>query len=248
MKKTVVALFDEFEDARAAVEDLQRRGFEQENISLVANDLRGEFGHLHRDTRRLNREAYADREISGLDDYVGYDADAAIVDEKEGKRDHVTSGAAAGGILGGLTGLMMGIGSFAIPGIGPVIAAGPLIATLAGAGIGAVTGGLLGALVDSGVPDEHAGFYAEGVRGGGTLLTLTTSEERAADAVEALNAHNPVDIERRSGGWQAEGWEEHRPEAEPYTTEDLERERGEEAESRQERGRVGVYEPSSREE
>jgi uncharacterized membrane protein len=80
------------------------------------------------------------------------------------------TGAAGGGILGGLAGLLVGLGALTVPGVGPVLAAGPLSAALgtalAGAGIGAAAGGLVGALVGVGVPEEEAAYYEEGVRRG----------------------------------------------------------------------------------
>src|SRR4051794_21707377 len=90
------------------------------------------------------------------------------------------TGAIGGGVLGGLAGLLVGIGALAIPGIGPIIAAGPLAATLMGAGIGAATGGLIGALVGAGVPEEDARLYNAGLERGGVLVTV-----RASDAQEA---------------------------------------------------------------
>ncbi|HMA36072.1 MAG TPA: general stress protein, partial [Chloroflexia bacterium] len=96
---------------------------------------------------------------------------AAAVAEEQGVGTGVATGAVGGGILGGLAGLLVGIGALAIPGIGPLIAAGPLAATLLGAGIGAATGGLIGALVGAGVPEEDAVLYQQGVERGGVLVT-----------------------------------------------------------------------------
>ena len=95
----------------------------------------------------------------------------------------------------------------AIPGIGPIIAAGPIAAALAGAGIGAATGGLIGGLTDLGIPDEEAHTYAEGVRRGGTLVTATAhTEMQAARAVDILHRHGAVDIEERAASWRQDGW------------------------------------------
>src|SRR5689334_319694 len=91
--------------------------------------------------------------------------------------DHVNAGegAAFGGLVGGLTGLLIGLGTLAIPGIGPLLAAGPLAAAIGGTAVGvtagAVTGGLVGALTSLGVPEAEAGVYAEAVRRGGALVT-----------------------------------------------------------------------------
>jgi uncharacterized protein (TIGR02271 family) len=80
------------------------------------------------------------------------------------------------------------------------------VSALAGAGIGAAAGGLIGALVDAGLPEDRAHTYAEGVRRGGTLVTVTTPDEMTAQAVDILNRHNPVDVERRSEEWRQAGW------------------------------------------
>jgi stress response protein YsnF len=136
------------------------------------------------------------------------------------------AGAGIGAAVGGLGGLLVGIGALAIPGIGPVLAAGPIAATLAGAGIGALTGGLIGALVDAGLPEEEANLYAESVRRGGTLVMVTTTDNRESEAARIMNRFNPIDVERRSAAWRSENWSEFDPEAKPYTQTDFKREGG----------------------
>jgi hypothetical protein len=71
-----------------------------------------------------------------------------------------------------------------------------------------------------GIPEATAGYYAEGIRRGGTLVTVRTSDERASQAVELLNRHNPVDINRRVSDWRGTGWTGFDPEAGPYTTQE----------------------------
>jgi hypothetical protein len=83
-----------------------------------------------------------------------------------------TTGATAGGALGGTLGLLAGIGALAIPGLGPFIAAGPIMATLAGLGVGAATGGLVGALVGMGIPEYEAKRYEGRVKEGGILVSV----------------------------------------------------------------------------
>lgn len=116
------------------------------------------------------------------------------------------TGATLGAVLGGGAGLLAGLGALAIPGIGPVVAAGWLVATLAGAGVGAASGGIIGALVGSGVPEEHAHVYAEGVRRGGNLVTLRTDDSRAAQAEQIMARHNAVDAGARGNEYRAGGW------------------------------------------
>jgi hypothetical protein len=83
-----------------------------------------------------------------------------------------TAGLASGAILGGALGWLAGIGALAIPGVGPLIAAGPIMAALAGVGAGAVTGGVVGALVGLGMPEYEAKRYEGRIRSGGILLSV----------------------------------------------------------------------------
>jgi hypothetical protein len=84
----------------------------------------------------------------------------------------VTSGVVAGGITGGVLGLLTGVGALAIPGLGPLIAAGPIVAALAGAGAVGTLGGIVGALVGMGIPEYEAKRYEGRVREGGVLLSV----------------------------------------------------------------------------
>jgi hypothetical protein len=105
-----------------------------------------------------------------------------------------TAGATAGGVIGGTLGVLAGVGALAIPGIGPFIAAGPIMAGLAGLGVGGAVGGLLGALVGMGIPEYEAKRYEGRVKGGGTLLSVhcDTSQQisRAKDLLRATGAED----------------------------------------------------------
>jgi len=92
-----------------------------------------------------------------------------------------TTGVAAGGVVGGTLGLLAGIGMLAIPGVGPFIAAGPIMSALAGLGVGGAVGGLIGALVGMGIPEYEAKRYEGLVKEGGVLLSVhcDTSNEIA---------------------------------------------------------------------
>src|SRR3984893_5086273 len=83
-----------------------------------------------------------------------------------------TTGAGAGAVLGGALGWLTGIGALAIPGLGPFIAAGPIMAALAGAGVGGVVGGIVGALVGMGIPEYEAKRYEGRIKSGGILLSV----------------------------------------------------------------------------
>jgi len=84
----------------------------------------------------------------------------------------VTAGAGTGAVVGGTLGWLAGIGALAIPGLGPLIAAGPIMAALAGAGVGGAVGGLTGALIGMGIPEYEAKRYEGRVRAGGILLSV----------------------------------------------------------------------------
>ena len=119
MAKTVVGLFDRFEDAQNAAQELVDNGIKRNDISLVANDARGQFKN------------YRASDQSKPGDFKTQDSTGGT-QGAEG----ATAGAVGGGVLGGVVGLLAGIGALAIPGIGPVLAAGPLVAALGSAGAG----------------------------------------------------------------------------------------------------------------
>jgi hypothetical protein len=129
------------------------------------------------------------------------------------------TGAGVGAAMGGIAGLLVGLGALAIPGIGPVLAAGPVIAALGGAGIGALTGGIIGALTDAGISESDANVYAEGVRRGGTLVTVHTTDDMANRAADVMNRHHPVDVERRMSEWRQTNWAGFDEGSEPFAFE-----------------------------
>ncbi|MEW6354580.1 MAG: hypothetical protein AB1469_09925 [Pseudomonadota bacterium] len=129
----------------------------------------------------------------------------ALQADAEYKADLVASvkGAGAGSMVGGLSGLVVGLVMLAIPGVGPVLAAGPLAVALAGAGVGVVAGGLIGAMTRWGIPENEAQYYAEGVQRGGTLLSISASDDMAEVAEDIIRDHGPVDIQKRAAEWRA---------------------------------------------
>lgn len=140
--------------------------------------------------------------------------------------DDVSAGEGAG--FGAVVGTLVGLGVALIPGIGPVIAAGPFAAAAMaglGAAAGAVTGGIVGGLVDMGVPEDEAGYYAEGLRRGGTLVSVNADDSAVARAQQIMNRYNPVDLEERTSSWREAGWAGYSHEAQPYTSEQLASER-----------------------
>jgi hypothetical protein len=120
----------------------------------------------------------------------------AFAHEKNTKApEGTTAGAATGGVVGGTLGLLAGIGALAIPGVGPLIAAGPIMAALAGVGVGGAVGGVVGALVGLGIPEYEAKRYEGAVKNGGTLLSVHCDTSEQIDAAKAsLKATGAQDI------------------------------------------------------
>ena len=137
---------------------------------------------------------FTDQSISVL--LPDNDSTRAFAHEKNTKApEGTTTGVTTGGAIGGTLGLLAGIGALAIPGVGPLIAAGPIMATLAGLGVGGAVGGLVGALVGMGIPEYEAKRYEGQVKDGGTLLSVhcDTSEQISA-AKDSLKATGARDI------------------------------------------------------
>jgi len=139
------------------------------------------------------------------------------------------AGAGVGAVIGGAGGLLTGLGVMAIPGVGPVVAAGWLAATatgiVAGAVAGGAVGGIVGGLTDSGVSESDAHVYAEGVRRGGTLVTAKVEDELVADAEEILGQSGSVDLSERRRAYEAGGWTGFDADADEYVPEEVERDR-----------------------
>lgn len=204
MAKTVVGAFDSFAEAQRVVDDLRNRGINPDDVSIVANDARGEYSsRLSSGSSTASRQADTSTE--------------AVSD--------TGTGAVTGGVLGGAAGLIAGLAGLTIPGIGPLIVAGPLAMALAGAGVGAVAGGLIGGLQHVGVPDTDAEYYAEAVRRGGALVAVRADESRADEIADVMQQHGAIDIHGRVAHWRSAGWSRFDPDAAPYTYEDIERER-----------------------
>jgi hypothetical protein len=190
----------------------------------MTQTITGLFDH-YADARRavqdLEASGVAHRDIS----IVGHDKDgpAAEAAEDAGK------GAGIGAAVGGVGGLLAGLGLLAIPGIGPVVAAGWLAATAAGAAggaiVGAAAGGLVGALTHAGVPEKDAHVYAEGVRRGGTLVTAKVDEPLVPTARNILSDDRTVNVADRRQAYEAQGWSKFDETAPAYTDDAIAAER-----------------------
>lgn len=190
--RAVTALFDSYASAAAAVERLEAAGIPHADISIVASGP--EDGPVA-SAPGTSAPAGQDEAYAAGGSAVGASAVGAT-----------GTGAAVGTVLGGGAGLLAGLGLLAIPGVGPVIAAGWLVATLTGAGVGAAAGGLIGGLTAAGMSAGEAETYAEGVRRGGTLVTVRTDATLAERALVLLDQAGSIDLDERAEGWRATGW------------------------------------------
>jgi uncharacterized protein (TIGR02271 family) len=115
-------------------------------------------------------------------------------------------GATTGAVAGAAAGILATLGMIAIPGIGGLLAAGPIVTALTGAGVGAAAGGLVGGLIGMGIPEEHAEQYAEGIRRGGTVVSALAPDEKAQQVSDIFDRHDAVNLDARTAQWQRSGW------------------------------------------
>ncbi|MET0430352.1 MAG: YsnF/AvaK domain-containing protein [Microvirga sp.] len=187
--QTITAFFDHYEDAAAAVRKLEAAGISNSDLSLVAGDKE----------KRYSQEAYRT-----FDAAEGHDRNATR--DRHDAGDGAGTGATVGTLAGGGAGLLAGLGMLAIPGLGPVVAAGWLVSTLVGSGAGAALGGLAGSLVNAGVDEGDAHAYAEGINRGGALVTVRASDAQRDQVFDILDDEGTVEIDDRAAAWRSEGW------------------------------------------
>jgi len=142
-----------------------------------------------------------DEEISLV---MRHQSDAAhLADDVDLDSEGATvAGSVGGGILGALAGVVMGAGLVALPGIGPILAMGPIVAGVTGMAIGVTTGGLIGTLVDWGIPEHEATHYHSGVERGGILLAVRVPDDREAQARAALERAGVPGVDEHRRRWE----------------------------------------------
>jgi uncharacterized membrane protein len=174
MQKLVLGVFNDEVGAESALAELEKRGFNPKDLSVIMKD-RG-------DGRFAEHAESKGAHVMG----------------------NAAAGAATGGAIGALAGLLVGIGAITLPGVGAILIGGPLAAalgatgaaatTISGAATGAVAGGLIGALTGLGIPEKDARYYEESIRTGGILLAVPVTERDADDAEDILDAHGADQI------------------------------------------------------
>lgn len=188
--RTVTAHFDQHTDARQAVEELEKAGVPEKDISIISSK-NGEI------------------EVEG---------------ENKAAKD-AGMGAGIGAVAGGLGGLLAGLGLLAIPGVGPVVAAGWLASTavgaVGGAAVGGAAGGLIGALQKAGINEKDAHFSAEYIRRGGSLVAVNVDDAHAAQVDRILQSEKATNVDERRRSYEEQGWSRFDDTQAPYTTEQI---------------------------
>ncbi len=163
MAKTIAGIFNSTEQARQAAEDVKNNGLRSSDISIVTKE--------DAKNGNLRSTAFTDNN----DTTEGY------VNDERTINDNVSGGAVTGGVLGGLAGLVIGMGTIVMPGLGVIAAAGPIAGLLSGA----LTGGIVGSLIDLGIPEAEGKEYEKEIQKGNILWTMT-SDDQSADQVASI--------------------------------------------------------------
>jgi hypothetical protein len=200
MTVSISRLYNTNIEARTAVRDLEAAGVSHGDISIIASNADDSYDE--------KTKTFPDRDLDGRDD----------------RAEGAGTGAGIGAVAGGTIGVLTGLGLMAIPGVGPVVAAGWLASLLAGAAAGGAAGGIIGALSQAGVNEEDAQVYAEGLRRGGAVVSARVND---ADAprLQALMDRSAVRIADRAAVYRTSGWNSYSPTATPYTREQVLKER-----------------------
>jgi hypothetical protein len=199
MTVTISRLYDDPIAAHRVVRDLEAAGILARDISIVSSNADDWYS---KGSRKV------DRDRDGVDD----------------RAEGAAAGAGIGAALGGAAGALAGLGIMAIPGLGPVVAAGWLAAAATGAVAAGAVGGIIGALTQAGVSKSDAEVYAEGIRRGGTLVTARCPDGERVRC-EAIMDQSAINIREREEAWRDAGWAGFDPSARPYTAEQIRIER-----------------------
>ena len=166
--KTVIGVFEDRDKAERAVAQMRKTGFDKNEISIVAKGVNSKGGGGAGPENSTNDE---DIETLGM--------------------GGVADGSTTGGVLGGLAGMAAGAGALAIPGLGPLVAAGPIAGLLSGA----ATGGIAGGLIDWGIPENRGQHYEGEIKKGKILAIVRTQDKKIDDAANIMRSFGARDVE-----------------------------------------------------
>ena len=204
MTVTISRLYNSYPDAQAAINRLEAAGVDHGDISVLASNADG----WYKDDHPAKPGTFPDRDLDGKDD----------------RSEAAGTGAGVGAALGGTAGVLTGLGLIAIPGVGPIVAAGWLVSALTGAAAGGATGGVLGALTQAGVSKDEADIYAESLRRGGAVVSARVTDADASRLQAALDS-SAVQVADRGAFYRKSGWKTFDPAARPYTADQVKKER-----------------------
>ena len=201
MTKVISRLYNSHAEARAVVSNLEGAGVGHGDISILVSNADSAYDE--------KTKSFPDRDLDGTDD----------------RAEGAAAGGGIGAAVGGTAGLLAGLGLMAIPGVGPVVAAGWLVAALTGAAAGGATGGIIGALSQqAGISDEEANVYAEGLRRGGAVVSAKVDDAEVS-RIQSIMDRSSVRIADRAAEYRKTGWTTYDPTARPFTREEVIRER-----------------------
>jgi hypothetical protein len=164
VRSTILGMFETPHEAQLTIQALKDYGIPEGDISLLMPYSEED----NRDTSELS-------------------------DVNKVEQDSIRKGLGAGAAAGGALGLLAGLGAFTIPGLGPILAAGPIVALLEGMGFGAIAGGLAGALAGEGVPNKEIEFYTDGLKSGHALVIIETEDDLVGKVYEILENHGAIE-------------------------------------------------------
>jgi hypothetical protein len=203
MTKTLTRVYKDYASANIALIELRAAGLRESEISVLASNADG----WHK--------------AGGNDVDPKHDQDR---DGRDDRREGATVGGTVGVVAGGAVGVATGLGLMAIPGVGPVVAAGWLAAMATGVAAGGITGGIVGALVESGTSKENAEIYAEAIRRGGAVVTAKVPNDEEGRFAAILD-NTAMDAKQRAASYRETGWKGYDPAAPAYTADQVRKER-----------------------
>jgi hypothetical protein len=203
MTVTISRIYNNYTDAKAAINNLETAGVKHGDISVIASNADGWYKG-----NSTKPGTFPDRNLNNKDD----------------RAEAAGAGASLGAVAGGAAGVLAGLGLMAIPGVGPIVAAGWLASTLAGAAAGGAAGGVIGALTQAGVGKDEADLYAEGLRRGGAVVSARVADADAT-RLRAVMDRSAIQVTDRAAAYRKSGWKTFDPNATPYTADQVRQER-----------------------
>lgn len=185
----VTRLYDDYEAARSARDNVTALVLPGVEVSILGNES----------LRQSYENEYRNDPVTGRPDLVDDDPETS----------GTATGAGMGAAIGGGAGLLAGLGMLAIPGVGPLVAAGWLAATTVGAAGGALAGGTVGAIVDLGFSDEDLPVFSEAMRRGSVAVSVRFPESSRLEVEAALDAVSTTSLRDRRSLYEQDGWRDY---------------------------------------